>query len=95
LTYLRTLPLDGVKVERSLVESIGHGVEDEAILTAILRVAQSLRLAVVAEGVERPEQREWLTRHTCEMLQGFLFARPGTVEQLARPPRADRDTSVE
>ncbi|HVS64385.1 MAG TPA: EAL domain-containing protein [Thermoanaerobaculia bacterium] len=97
LTYLRTLPLDVVKVDRSLIEAIGRGAEDEAILSAILRVAQSLRLAVVAEGVERSDQRDWLTEHTCGMLQGFLFARPGRLEQLALhlPPGGESGSDVE
>jgi diguanylate cyclase (GGDEF)-like protein/PAS domain S-box-containing protein len=83
LTYLRSLPLDVVKVDRSLVDAIGRGAEDEAILAAILRVAQSLSLAVVAEGVERTEQRDWLARHTCGLLQGYLFAHPVPIEQVA------------
>ncbi|HVS15582.1 MAG TPA: EAL domain-containing protein [Thermoanaerobaculia bacterium] len=95
LNYLRTLPLDVVKVDRSLVEAIGRGAEDEAILAAILRVAQSLSLSVVAEGVERVDQRDWLERHTCGLLQGFLFAHPTAIERLplrfaARPDHDDR-----
>jgi diguanylate cyclase (GGDEF)-like protein len=82
LTYLRSLPLDVVKVDRSLIEAIGRGAEDEAILAAILQVAKCLGLQVVAEGVERTDQREWLSHHTCGLLQGFLFAYPERLEQL-------------
>jgi predicted signal transduction protein with EAL and GGDEF domain len=82
LTYLRLLPLDVVKVDRSLVEAIGRAAEDEAVLAAILRVAQSLGLAVVAEGVERNDQREWLAGHPCGLLQGYLFARPERLDRL-------------
>jgi diguanylate cyclase (GGDEF)-like protein/PAS domain S-box-containing protein len=97
LTYLRTLPLDVVKVDRALVEAIGRGVEDEAILAAILRVAKSLSLAVVAEGVERSDQKDWLTEHTCGMLQGFLFGRPERIEQLelSLPPLGAPDDAPE
>jgi EAL domain-containing protein (putative c-di-GMP-specific phosphodiesterase class I) len=76
LSYLRTLPIDVLKIDRSFVVSLGGGGTEEAIIEAILTMARSLRLAVVAEGVETVEQRDWLRQHGCDKIQGYLFSRP-------------------
>ncbi|HVS66857.1 MAG TPA: EAL domain-containing protein [Thermoanaerobaculia bacterium] len=82
LGYLRRLPLDLLKIEHSLIDGIGGRPDDEAIVAAILTVAKSLGLGIVAEGVEREEQRAWLTRHRCPWIQGFLIQRALPREEL-------------
>jgi diguanylate cyclase (GGDEF)-like protein/PAS domain S-box-containing protein len=76
LSYLRTLPIDAVKIDRSFVSGIGLHNEDGAVITAIIALAESLHLEVIAEGIETVEQLDFLRDHGCLQGQGFLFARP-------------------
>ena len=76
LAYLKRYPVDAVKVDRSFVEGLGAHQEDEAIVTAILTLAEALGHEVVAEGAERPEQVDWLREKGCNLVQGFLFSPP-------------------
>jgi diguanylate cyclase (GGDEF)-like protein/PAS domain S-box-containing protein len=78
LARLRRFPVDTLKIDRAFVTGLGQDAEDEdeAIVTAIIALAGALDLDVVAEGVERPAQAQWLTEVGAAKLQGFLFARP-------------------
>jgi diguanylate cyclase (GGDEF)-like protein/PAS domain S-box-containing protein len=76
LTALQRFPFRVLKIDRSFVDGIGIRPEDETIVTATLALAHGLGLSVVAEGVETPEQAEFLTRGGCEELQGYLLGRP-------------------
>lgn len=76
LQYLRHLPLDQIKIDRSFVQEIGQDREDRTIVTTILAMAQALGLAVVAEGVETSEQRDVLFQTGCRIFQGYFYARP-------------------
>ncbi len=80
LSYLGSFPVDLLKIDRSFVRNLAPGSDEEALISAIIALAHSLRLPVVAEGVESMEQRQLLERHGCEYLQGHLIAR-------ALPPR--------
>ncbi|UEX79678.1 putative bifunctional diguanylate cyclase/phosphodiesterase [Spiribacter halobius] len=82
LNYLRRLPVDGLKIDRSFVARVADDVTDAAIVKAILAVARELRLRVVAEGIEEEQQAECLRRYGCDQLQGFLFAKPMPGEEL-------------
>jgi len=77
LTALQRFPFRVLTIDRSFVGGIGIRPDDETIVTATLALAHGLCLSVVAEGVETPEQAEFLTRGGCEELQGYLFGRPG------------------
>ena len=76
LSYLRQLPIDSIKVDSSFVRDIGTDPNDEAIIRAIIAMTHSLKLNVVAEGVEREEQYRVLRDLECDEYQGFYFSKP-------------------
>jgi EAL domain-containing protein (putative c-di-GMP-specific phosphodiesterase class I) len=84
LSYLTHLPIDTLKIDRSFVSRINASAPDEAIVSAILAMARSLRLRVVAEGVETAEQLAMLERHGCEIAQGFYFSRPLPADEIRK-----------
>ncbi|MFL9920504.1 EAL domain-containing protein [Paraburkholderia fungorum] len=88
LSYLRKLPLDVLKIDRSFVQGIGASAEDDAIVRAVLSVAQSLGLSVTAEGIETDEQARLLREWSCQAGQGYLFSRPLPAEELTALFRA-------
>lgn len=83
LSYLRRLPLDVLKIDRSFVQGIGTSAEDNAIVRAIISMAQSLGLSVTAEGIETAEQARLLREWSCQTGQGYLFSRPLPAEEFA------------
>ncbi len=80
MSYLKRLPIDQLKIDRSFVHDLPG--EGEAIVTAIIAMAHSLHLKVVAEGVETLQQVEFLRKAGCDNVQGYYFARPMTAAQL-------------
>ncbi|HWH85003.1 MAG TPA: EAL domain-containing protein, partial [Burkholderiaceae bacterium] len=76
LAYLTTLPISEVKIDRSFVRDLGMTPQSSAVVTAIIALARSLGLRVIAEGVENLRQMEVLHRLGCGVMQGFLFSRP-------------------
>ncbi|RXZ44178.1 sensor domain-containing protein [Crenobacter cavernae] len=76
LAYLKRLPVQVLKIDRSFIADLSHDRDDAAITTAIVSIAKSLGLAVVAEGVEEPAQRDFLAGLGCDAAQGYLFGRP-------------------
>jgi len=84
LAYLKRLPVQRIKIDRSFVGGIGTDLEDEAVVQAIVGLGHSLGKSVVAEGVESEAQLAFLRRLRCDAAQGFLLGRPQPVEQLER-----------
>ncbi|MES2039540.1 MAG: EAL domain-containing protein [Pseudomonadota bacterium] len=82
LSYLKRFPVDIIKIDRSFVRDIPGDADDAAIVTGIIALAHSLRLEVVAEGVETREQLEFLRAQSCDILQGFYLSKPIPAQQL-------------
>ena len=76
LAYLQRLPVDVLKIDKTFVEALGDGVEQEALAETIVTLARMMRLQAVAEGVERQEQASVLRDLGCDLAQGHLFAAP-------------------
>jgi diguanylate cyclase (GGDEF)-like protein/PAS domain S-box-containing protein len=76
LNYLKSFPVDKLKIDRTFVTGIPHDPDDTAITGAIIAMARSLRLKVIAEGVETPEQMAFLQEHICHEIQGYLVSHP-------------------
>lgn len=76
LAYLKRYPFDQLKVDRSFIRDVTSNPDDAGIVRAILAMGSTLRLDVVAEGVEDPQQQAYLVSHGCSLFQGYLFGRP-------------------
>ncbi|WP_188640171.1 EAL domain-containing protein [Vreelandella lutescens] len=82
LSYLKRLPLDELKIDQSFIRELLTDKTDAAIVDTTILLAVSLGLTVVAEGVEKKEQLDWLKGHGCYRYQGYLFGRPTPIEYL-------------
>jgi len=76
LSYLRRFPIDALKIDQSFVGRLGTTADDASIVTAVISMARSLKLRVVAEGVETVEQAEFLQAQACDEAQGYYFGKP-------------------
>lgn len=83
LAYLKRLPIDAIKIDRSFVHDINIDEDDSTIVTAIIRMSHGLRLKVIAEGVETKEQLSFLKAEGCDQIQGYLCSRPLSAEDFA------------
>jgi len=96
MSYLRRFPIDKLKIDRVFINEIASRPEDASIVRAIVSLAHSLSLKVVAEGVETPAQLSFLEAAGCDEYQGYHFSHPlpaGDFERLIRGSRA-RDTAL-
>jgi EAL domain-containing protein (putative c-di-GMP-specific phosphodiesterase class I) len=95
LAYLTQLPITELKIDRSFVRELGIVPQSMAVVTAIIALAKSLDLKVVAEGVEKQQQQDVLFGEGCTLMQGFLFSKPlppediqNWMEQVVLPRKA-------
>ncbi len=88
LSYLRRFPIDALKVDKSFIREVTSNPDDSAIVTSIILMGHSLKLKVVAEGVETKSQLTFLKVLQCDEVQGFLFSRPVPADQLEELLRA-------
>jgi len=87
LSYLRQFPVSKLKIDRSFVQHVAENPDDAAITGAIISMARSLNLKVIAEGVETEEQMAFLRAHQCDEIQGYYFSKPLEADVLARQLR--------
>lgn len=76
LSYLKRFPIDAVKIDRSFIQELVLDSDDAAIVMATIRLAHAMNLSVIAEGVETEQQRAFLLKYGCDVLQGFLYSKP-------------------
>jgi diguanylate cyclase (GGDEF)-like protein/PAS domain S-box-containing protein len=97
LAYLKRFPIDALKIDRAFIREVTTNPEDAAITLAIIGLAHSLKLKVVAEGVETEGQLNFLSQHACDEMQGFYFARPAAPSECEAMLRQGRrlDLSAE
>jgi diguanylate cyclase (GGDEF)-like protein/PAS domain S-box-containing protein len=81
LGYLQQFPIDVLKIDRSFVEPVGHQNGDPVLARAIIALGRTLQIETIAEGIERPEQRDGLRTMGCRLGQGYHFARPMTPQR--------------
>jgi diguanylate cyclase (GGDEF)-like protein len=94
LSYLKRFPLDQLKIDQSFVRELVTNADDASIVRAVLSVAHSLGLEVIAEGVETEAQLKWLRRHRCEKMQGYYFSRAVDVATFSELLASRRDLSA-
>ena len=84
LSYLQDLPLDVLKIDQHFIRELDTGINSQAIVRAILALADGLHMQVIAEGVETESQLTFLQDHQCKFFQGFLFSRPIPAAELVK-----------
>lgn len=93
LAQIKHFPIDTLKVDRSFIRNLPQDSEDKAITEAIITMGKTLSLTVVAEGVETPEQENYLREHVCDEMQGFYFSKPVAAELFADLLRTHKPSS--
>jgi diguanylate cyclase (GGDEF)-like protein len=83
LSYLRKFPVDAVKIDQSFIRQISTAGQDTTIVKAVIGMARGLKLRVIAEGVEKPEEVAFLRAYRCDEAQGYYFSRPVPAQQFA------------
>jgi EAL domain-containing protein (putative c-di-GMP-specific phosphodiesterase class I) len=84
LAYLKKLPIDKLKIDQAFVRDLPHGDEDSAITKAVIALAKSLNLKIIAEGVETKEQKDFIIDNGCDNIQGYFYYQPVPAEDLEK-----------
>lgn len=84
LSYLKRFPLTSLKIDKSFISDLPENQDDAAITTAVIAMAHSLNLRVIAEGVEKPEQTTFLRKLKCNSMQGYLYGKPMRAEKFTQ-----------
>jgi EAL domain-containing protein (putative c-di-GMP-specific phosphodiesterase class I) len=82
LSYLKQFPVSKLKIDRSFIRDVAGNSDDAAITTAIISMARSLNLKVIAEGVENEAQMSFLRAHQCDEIQGYYFSKPLAADEV-------------
>lgn len=81
LNYLKTLPIDSIKIDRTFVKDLSSSTADQAIAASIISLGKNFDMLIVAEGIETAEQADFLIRNGCDLAQGFYYGHPVCAEQ--------------
>jgi diguanylate cyclase (GGDEF)-like protein len=82
LSYLKRLPIHKLKIDQSFIRELPYNEEDTAITKAVIALAKSLGLSLIAEGVEKEDQKDFLVNNGCENIQGYYYSRPVPAEEM-------------
>lgn len=93
--HIQRLPISALKIDRSFVSSVNENVDDATIVKAIINLAHSLNMEVIAEGAETVEQVEFLREHKCDQVQGYYFSRPICYEDFMVLLKMERERGFE
>jgi EAL domain-containing protein (putative c-di-GMP-specific phosphodiesterase class I) len=88
LSYLKQFPVGKLKIDRSFIRDVAVNADDAAITTAIISMAKSLNLKVIAEGVEDEAQMSFLRARQCDEIQGYYFSKPVPADECAEKMRS-------
>ena len=91
LSYLKYLPVSCIKIDKSFVQGIPLIQEDMALIPSIITMAHSMNILVVAEGVETEEQFTFLHEHSCDIVQGYHFGKPATIQEVENILKKDKE----
>jgi len=94
LSYLQRFPIDTIKIDQSFVQDIRHETDDAAIVSAIIAMGRSLKMLVVAEGIETLQQLDFLQMHECAEGQGYYYSQPVPAAEFANMMNANRSLHV-
>ena len=92
-SYLKRLPVDFLKLDRSLIKELGHNPQDAAIVSAVVGLARDLGISSIAEGVEEPAQKDVLRSIGCDIGQGFWWAQPLPAPRITQLLRASHGSA--
>lgn len=84
LNYLKRLPIDTIKIDKSFIDEITEDSKEEAIAESIISLAHKMNLSVIAEGIETKKQLEFIRERKCDKAQGYYFSKPLPVEEIER-----------
>ncbi|WP_222439433.1 EAL domain-containing protein [Sporosarcina sp. BP05] len=84
LNYLKNFPIDYIKIDKSFISELMNDPNDAIIVNAIITLAHNLHKEVIAEGVETKEQLDFLTKHQCDITQGYFFSKPLPIEEIEK-----------
>jgi len=82
LSHLKRLPIDKLKIDKSFISDLPHDEVAEAIVQTMIVLAQSLKLRLIAEGVETEAQKDFLMKNGCEEIQGYYYSKPVSAKEL-------------
>jgi len=88
LSALKSFPISTLKIDKSFVRDLATSADDQAIVLAVISLGHRLDLRVIAEGVETEQQRDFLRRHECDEMQGYLFSRPVSAQRIGEMLRS-------
>ena len=91
LSYLKKFPIDVLKIDQSFIRDLTTDQDDAAITTTVITLAKTLRLNVIAEGVETADHVHFLRKLNCDQIQGYFFSKPVPAEEFAQQVRAGKN----